>query len=394
MRCLLAFSTFLLVLPWQLISAAPARRANAHFLQTPDQTEVHKQILEELRAMHKLLEEIKRELSELKRERKPETAAPPESPSPLGKKTPKKAGSLLEKLLPFLPSKPDSGFRSQGPDLKALQSIKLPDNPTEEDVRKYIDKIIEASLKQSTFSTRDPQVSMLVQLGPERVPLLIEAMTKRGTGRLITDLYFISALKLLVNEKHKKLVLEALPLCPSLAEVVRLRGWEKEAREILLSGLKTRSSLPIEWIRAVADLEDPETYPDLISYFIGAPNQSSVYEAIRDLPGIKLREAVKKAWRRAKFGGSWDRNEMAKIAVAYGLPDAFVALARSYLERDYFPYEEERIAMLLRRFTSRSGTAEEIAEWVVRNADRISFDARKRKYILKEDKPKQRKETF
>ncbi|MFC1841374.1 hypothetical protein ACFL1N_17545, partial [Thermodesulfobacteriota bacterium] len=67
-------------------------------------------------------------------------------------------------------------FTRQGPDIEKLADITLPDNASPDEVEKYILGIIAASQGQNSFSSRDPQVTMLTNVGKNNLPLLIEAL--------------------------------------------------------------------------------------------------------------------------------------------------------------------------------------------------------------------------
>ena len=133
--------SFLILL---ILSAGPAAMAGEGANDT------HAAILEELREVRAMLVEMKAELAELKDQMK----------APQG----------FEELT-----------QSKRPNLKALQKIKLPENPTEDQVQEYIDSIIMASEGQNRWSPRDPQVRMLAKLGRERLKLLIDALGSGGS---------------------------------------------------------------------------------------------------------------------------------------------------------------------------------------------------------------------
>jgi hypothetical protein len=80
-----------------------------------------------------------------------------------------------------------------------------------------------------------------------------------------------------------------------LAETVFRRGWLDEAREPILRRFRQGELWDSD---AVLALEDPTTYPELISRFISRPERET-YEKLRLLPGIEplLRDAVAKAAR-------------------------------------------------------------------------------------------------
>ncbi len=77
--------------------------------------------------------------------------------------------------------------------------------------------------------------------------------------------------------------IEALERPDHLAEVALARGWLGEARESILRRFREGN---LEHSAALLALEEPATYPELISRFLGDP-QRETYEQLRLLPGIE-----------------------------------------------------------------------------------------------------------
>ena len=227
------------------------------------------------------------------------------------------AGSLTD---PRESLKPTGNLRMV--DFHELTEITLPTNPTKQHVIAYVRRIHEISQVQTVFSVDDPQVAMLTRVGPAHVDVLINMLGSE-------DAHLLEAIRRLVSEDHKQLVLQFLPIQHQLVRVVTSKGWEEEARGILISQLANRQGyLPLEWIQAVASFEDPETYDHLKAYFAFASNHAETYEVIKDLPGIELEEAVAAAWKRAQHEGRWEAKRMAAIAIDFGHVDALGYLIR------------------------------------------------------------------
>jgi len=82
------------------------------------------------------------------------------------------------------PSVDYSSFTRQGPDSTPFSDLSLSDDPSPEEVKQYILDVVSTSQGQNTFSDRDPQVALLMRVGRENLPLLIEALS---TSRSMTD---------------------------------------------------------------------------------------------------------------------------------------------------------------------------------------------------------------
>ena len=208
-------------------------------------------------------------------------------------------------------------FTAHGPDVEALEKITLPKNPTKKAIKNYIIKIALASKNQNSFSPRDSQVAMLVEIGNENLELLLR---RRITGN---DFHRIYAIERLVEDKDKALILKYLPKQKDLVEIVLKKGWEHDAKQILYDELKNLPSyLPTGWIQAVAKLKDPASYELLKQYLMFGSNKSWTYRAIKSLPNIKLADAVHEAWENTIDHDEYSRNRFASIAMAYGQLDA------------------------------------------------------------------------
>ncbi len=269
-------------------------------------------------------------------------------------------------------------FRKEAANIKALEKISLPENPTKNQILTYIEKICILSAKQSSFSDSDPQVSMLTQIGHENLELLLNINCNHQI-----EFYTISAISLLAQPEDKALILQYLPLKKELVKIVTQKGWEKDAKLILYNELKQMPHyLPIEWIKAIANLQDPLIYEDLKQYLILGSNKKWTYEAIKMLPGIALENTVIQAWKNAKRD-RWSRNTFAPIALAYGQSDALSAIVESLDSpaNDYNAVRYPRKYIL--QYTYVSGSNNDIREWYDKNKSNLYFDKAKKKYIVK-----------
>ena len=73
-------------------------------------------------------------------------------------------------------------------------------------------------------------MKLLKMVGPEHVDVLFQPLLRRMI--LNGDIYLVEALKSLVQEDHKDLILGSLPRVPELINIVQLRGWTNEAVRI------------------------------------------------------------------------------------------------------------------------------------------------------------------
>ena len=261
---------------------------------------------------------------------------------------------------------------TRGPDLEKLNKIRLPDNPTKEQVREYVRNIDEATRGQHFFSTDDPQVRMLAAVGSDNVDVLLESLD----GAFGFDnFYTMEVLRQLVGPEHKGLILRHLPWKQGLVTLVLGQGWVDDARETLLKGLRTRPRhLLGEWIQAVAQFKDPKTYEDLKWYLIHGHDPESTYEVIKDLPGLDLKETVENAWDVKKLSGEYEAYQMAKVAVRFGNVEALAEIVRMAAERARDDWEAAEARRLVWRLTGYAGSGKELMEWFQTNKDKLVFN--------------------
>jgi hypothetical protein len=278
----------------------------------------------------------------------------------------------------------DSGsFRGQGPDIRKLAKIKLPNLADPDQVKKYILDILDASQGQNSWSDRDPQVAMLTRLGSENVPALVEALSLAGN---MTSYHLEHAITVLADDSSKPLILAALPIHHDLVDVVVQRGWEQEAKPTLLTELENPGQhLPTAWITAIVNLNDPATYPLLRDYFINGPNRYWTYKEIKNLPIDDLPGAMAEAWERSKYDDGCNRQYMAIAALPFGHVDALAALIdllTSGESGNQWMSREIRPAIL--QVIDFRGSNAELAKWFAEHGENLRFDAETKKYMVDE----------
>lgn len=286
----------------------------------------------------------------------------------------------LEEMQKSAPAESSSGFVTRKADPETLAKINLPDNPTRDEIVKYINDIRAASAGQNCFSPSDPQVDMLMKVGSENFDVLLESYLlspQRGTYHLR------ETMNKLARAEHKETVLEALPRATFLIEAVVLNGWQDDARQTLIAGLDgSLGNLPSQWIRTVANFQDPETYEALKNYLVTGPNKKSTYEALKYIPGIDLGPAVARAWDNVKFEHKCSASSMVPIAVEFGHLDA---LERALEDLDVTKgCRVSNARGLVLRFTDAGGSSEEIRSWFAANKDSLEFDPVIKKFRVKE----------
>ena len=274
-------------------------------------------------------------------------------------------------------------FQTRTADPEALAKITLPANPTKEQAREYVAKIIAASQNQNTFSEADPQVAMLEKVGPDNLDVLLDAYGGRG----MNSFHLQYAVVRLARPEHKDLVLAALPRIPELAQIVLSNGWQEQAKDTLIGGLQSNTEyLPDEWMQATASLHSPEAYEALKQYVIRGQSRSSAFEALRSAPDVgDLAPTVDKMWQAAVSAPNpWDKAEAAQIAVPYGHVDALEYVVTALTDATNQFYDKRVLRSLALRYTPARGGDQAIYDWFDKNRANIVWDAAAKVYRVKE----------
>ncbi len=271
--------------------------------------------------------------------------------------------------------------KRDAPDLDALLRIRLPPDASKRQVREYVHRILAASRNQRSYLASDPQVGMLMEVGPQNVDVLIE-VARDGVP---WARYAVEAIKSLATEAHKPAILAALPQQKRLSAVVYSKGWSEDAREILLQGMRNYSGyLPSEWLRAVASFRDPGTYDLLKAYMINGWNRHSTYRIIRTLPGIDLWRALPQAWENARTSGrKYEVADLTADTVGTGYMPALRFVVGTLDGNHGLSPGTYKPREIVERYLEIDGDNTTIRDWFEAHHDELVFDRRTGKYRLK-----------
>lgn len=318
-------------------------------------SETDKQIMKCLKEVNQKLTDINKQIKEIKEEAE-------------------------EKSLPKISR---HHFNPKKADFRSLRKIKLPKNPTREQVKQYIDKIILVSQGQNSFTSTDPQVGMFSRVGSENADLLFKH---------IKNHHVQSALSRIVTGKNKKQVLENLKTYPKLIDCVIKNNWLDDSKKIIFERLDSNGNgyLPQQWINVAVQIASPKEYGILEKYFINASNSQQNYDALCQLDGFDMNRAVAKAWRHKKRSNlEWQRKNMAMIAARFGHRDALKYLIHAYrIEKNRYHIGQMRTTLF--QLTGQTLSPRKMLEWYNKNKGKLVFDSKSKEYVNKSN-PKKRK---
>lgn len=281
-----------------------------------------------------------------------------------------------------------SGNKDKAAVKKDIEKITLPENPTKDQIRAYIRKILSVSDSQDSLDLDDLQISMLAKIGEDNLELLlIEGHTHNEAVR---SCYIPEAVKRLARPEHKELILKWLDKYPWLITIVQREGWQNDARAILIKKLKEcPDRLPNDWLQAVASFHDPSAYDDMTKFFIKTYDKGSVYQVLKKLPGFNLTNAVQQAWQDSKYGYVSQLCAMIPIAMENGDGDALemgvriVAGKISGVDSCYLDTYGCRKA--IEKFTDAKGSPADIEKWFNENKGKLMFDSQTKKFVVRHE---------
>jgi hypothetical protein len=250
-----------------------------------------------------------------------------------------------------------------------LPEPRFDERSDKDEVRKYVRAILDGAGDRDSWSSRDPECDGLKEVGRAHVDVLVDALVaaERARGWPPPAPWLTWAILALSDESSKKVILDALPTSHDLVECVVLHGWQADARETLLHGLRNNPRyLPPSWIQAVALLRDPLTYEALLLYLAEGGNPYHTWRAIRELPGLDARETVARAWA----GRREERESFASVAVEFGHVDALGVLIDALGSSETRPWVKEAV----RRHTGLHDDDETLRVWFRKNRENLRFD--------------------
>jgi hypothetical protein len=171
-----------------------------------------------------------------------------------------------------------------------------PDAPRPDISRYLLEFLRLVSARQRPLTGSDPDVRQLAAFVPAHLDLLLAGLPFMDyASRQTID----AVIALGATEEQKPVIIAALQDCPELAGLLLERGWLADARPQVLQLTQSLHPLPIEALRALIWLHDPQTYPRLLDEFDTNPNADS--EAVlRTVPELapSVDEIIRRHWHQ------------------------------------------------------------------------------------------------
>jgi hypothetical protein len=307
-------------------------------------------------------------------------------------------------------------YKESKPDLYA--GIILPENPSRSDIWKYINKI--TGINENKFDSQKKAVDLLSKINPKDADELLIMWYDSRHNDLIEAINNMD----LSQSSCKKLVFRYLEECPNLIDSVVKNHWELDLKQVVIEKILKRDALRREidprWIEAVASLQDPSTYPYLLSYckerssdeplstvwlpsFRSNPRtgyvasvdfKSDQYDcwdpssiiAIRHLPGNLIAEMVFSIWKDVR--GTTKEGRFMALASSWGISDALERAAEILSTSPIGTEDNKKLRSGARdAFTSSTVISDrlldsEVSNWYRTNGANLRFDPNLRKFLI------------
>lgn len=265
----------------------------------------------------------------------------------------------------------EEGFR-QAKSLMELDSLKPPVAQDRESVRAYLRGLSELFRARGSSPDANILSQRLAAIDRSSLDLLLMNLSDEQIGAACRQ-----RIQKIATEADKATIVKWLDADHMLIDVVQNRGWERDAKAVLLKGLAEHPQwLPNGWAYSVAMLRDPNSYEDLKWYFLHGAYPGLTYYAINEIPLQLDSDMIRKAWE-----GDRDKTDFhAWLVVAfldYGMLEG-LDYAVEHLSHPWTVRPSPRELMLT--YTDARGTDDQLRAWFQQNRDHLKFDKATRKF--------------
>lgn len=267
----------------------------------------------------------------------------------------------------------------------ALDKIRLPENPTREQVKTYILEMQRSDIGPFPSSILEKMTDMYCAVGSENIDLLLEVAPALSWTRYRV----LTAVNELVREQDRDLIISHLEEQPGLLTIVRQRHWEKAAKSTIVAAVRKHpAQLQSSWLEALVSLQDKSLYPDIAYAYMISWDKYNYLEILKKLPDFNLQSAVDQGWdyhRKRLRIQSWaqlDDYWMAMIAARYGHRDALDYLFKVLAAKSFIISSTPSALEAIQQAADVQGTEEQVADWYQKNGSQLSFDVTRQKFVV------------
>lgn len=270
--------------------------------------------------------------------------------------------------------------------LKALDDIKLPENPTRKQCEEYVAELRKACEGRRSFSSSDPATKKLKEIPSDHFDLLITEMTNRTSLRY----YANYAMRDIEPEKLRERFVKTIDENPNNIGVIVMQGWCEDIRPAIIKYMQTADgSISPAWFQAAVELDEPKLYPKLHEVTTQSRYAGQFINMLEILPDYDLANTIDACWHRAKEGKlSVSYTTFAAKAASYGNVEALGSLVEqlrsssSYMSHSS-SYNVRRTNVL--RLIDYRGSNKDVQAWYKANKNKLVFDHLRERFVIPED---------
>lgn len=266
-----------------------------------------------------------------------------------------------------------ANFRKEN--LYKLRRIRrLPENPTPEQVRNYVEQILAAS-GDGPCAKDAPQVKMLRAIGPGHLDVLLPYLKD---GKQVEALEYV--LPELVSPKDRELVLENLKEVPALVVAAIRQGWGNDARETIF-GILENGKYDDDLIPYFKTLtQNAADRERIVNLYINRGSAGALYPVIRDFPDLDIVNVNNRAWARQK------KNADAAPQYAMRAAETGNVEALGYVINGFFDPKTADLFqgadVLLIKLTGLPLDRETLTTWYKTNKDKLFIDEKSGRFSI------------
>ncbi len=296
----------------------------------------------------------------------------------------KEINASLKEIAKSTPSasapSPDSGFVPVKSDSAKLAKIKpLPDNPTDADIRSYIEAIQTASVGQNNFTPGDPQVGLYRKIGTGHFKVWLPYLG----GEHNNNYHLYSAAPSLLSDEDKAEAIKQLSSYPNLADAIVKKGWGNDAKDGIFT-IAAATNNPYMLMQVLKTYtKTPEDRQRLTDLYLKRSEFADLYKTVSLFEGADAGKLAQTAWENQKFNSNnWNRVVIATRAASFGNKDALGAAINAYASQPN-DYIDQDTAMLLTQATGQILNKQALRKWYLDNQDKLVYNAEKRRFEVK-----------
>ncbi len=273
----------------------------------------------------------------------------------------------------------DRGEASTQSGVEMLKQMKWPGPGEPAVAQKFAHDFLFHASDRYTGNQGREVTKLLTDIGPDIVPFLLrEAPFSEATKYMVLRGF----LSRTIRREHLAELQSALERDPSLAWLLRSKRWEKDGVDALAKSLPNRNSpLPADALLVIAKHSQPAQFADLSWHAARCKTgQEFLYRELRELKDFPYAETVRESWKRARLGIVADYS-LAVFAAEIGELDALHVVIRQ-LDSGQDEARNGRSLEILSGKLDFKGDESAKKDWLLKNADRIRFEAEQSRYVV------------